>query len=397
MTLLVGLLFLTSIALGQSSKALIYDLIYLRTDKEVYYADESIQIEASWTLSYVETDHPFFQIRIFDSINRLIWNSSEFKEEGLFDKNWTIQIANLNFNFTDYSNMVSIRAYIINAPSGGNPTSCILETVTITILKRTLCCDLFNFSEKVVLGDNLSLQAHFYREETNHSLLGEEIVVSLISNNVKMYEKNFTLNSQGRIFFNISSVNDMLLGINDLILNLSNSFIYNNSIFHFQIIVEKNPVQVDILKYKEKIGWPEDVELELFFYYYDESIIPLINQTIEIVIYDNYTANYRIYARTNEFGLLKINISTSSYGFDCLKTKFYIDLIFNGSEFLKEKSLVLKFEILTAKLPNYPSFITFLIIIVVCILSFIAILNHLYQYKKKRPKYKNVNEIAFRF
>jgi len=189
----------------------------------------------------------------------------------------------------------------------------------------------------------------------------------------------------------------MLLGINYLVFNISKLQIYNQTCFNFQILVEKATVYVEILKYKKEIGWIENVELELFFYYLDNSIIPIMNRTIEILIYDNFSMNYQFFSRTDAFGMLKIDLSIQSYDINYINGEFYIELIFNGSEFLKDKTLALKFKIATVKLPDGYSFISFIIITIVSILGILVIINYVYHFKKKKPKFKKINEICFKF
>ena len=385
-TIIIVLLLLSIALLAESSKALICELIYLKTDKETYYTDEYIELEVCWTFDFVEEDDPFFQIRIFDNFNSLIWNSSEFREKGLIEQNWTIKIQTLDLNSSNYSNTISIKAIVFNEFNGGPLTQLVLETKYITINKRNICCELSNFTDKLILGKNLSLNARFYSETTNVSLSGKEIIIKIISDNSKISERNYTLNNDGFISFNLSSMYDMALGINFLLFNITNAYLYNRTTFSFEILVEKAPVYVEILKYREKIGWTENLDLELFFYCIDNVKIPLKNQTIKILIYDNYSMNHQIFLRTDDFGVLRLNLSTSSLNVNYIDNEFFVDLSFNESKFLKDLKLVLKFEILTAKLPDNYSYISFVIIVVVSALSVLLLANYIYQIRKKKTK-----------
>ena len=395
--LIIIYLFLSIVAFENFSKALDCDLIYLRTNKNQYFSDESIEIEASWSFDYIEMEKPFFQIKIFNDLDELVWNSSRFEEKGVFEENWNVKIENLNLNFGNYSNIISIKAYVFNELNGGDMISYFLDTLYVTILKRSICCELLNFTDKLILGENLSLIARFNSEGTNVSLSEKEILVYVISNKLKVYEGNFTSNYEGLISFKLSSLNDMRVGINSLVFNITNGFIYNQTIFSYQILVEKTPVYIDILKYEKSLGLNENLKLELFFYFLNESIIPLKNQTIEILIYDNQSINYRIFSLTNEFGMLKINISPPYYDLNSVNQKFYINLAYNGSWLLKGKSLVLEFEILTIKLPDNNFLLSLLITIIGCLVIILVAINFIYQNRKKKPKFKKVNEICFKF
>ncbi len=390
-------LFLSILLIEQSTLALTYELIYFRTNKELYYADESIEIEASWEMDYVEGDDPYFQIRIFDDSDKSIWNSSTYKDKGFFELNWTIKIENLNLNISNYSNIIAIKAIMYNRINGGILLSEVLDTLDITIIKRNIHCQLANFRDTIILGKNLAFSARFYHEDTNTSLSGQEIMLYIFSNNLKIYESNYTSNYQGIISLNLSSTDDMLIGINYIIFNITNGVIYNQSIFNFEILVEKIPVYIDIIKYERELGWNENVELELFFYYLNDSIVPLINQTIKVLIYDNFSISYNIFSQTDKFGILKLNISSPFYEITQLHYNFYIDLIYNGSFLLKNKNLVLDFEISTVTLNNNNSFVSLVLVIICSIFSMIIIINYLYMSRKKKPKFKRINEICFRF
>ena len=396
-TLIIVYLFLSILFIGQSTLALTYELFYFRTNKELYYNDESIEIEASWEIDYVEEDDPYFQIKIFDDSDKSIWNSSIYKDKGLFELNWTIKIENLNLNFSNYSNIISIKAIVFNRINGGTLISVVLDTLYITIIKRNICCELSNFTNTLVLGKNLSFTARFYGEDTNTSLSDLEILVSIYSDNLKIYETNRTSNFQGIISLNLSSTDDMRLGINYLIFNITNGFIYNYTNFRFEILVEKIPIYIDIIKYKRELGWNENIELELFFYYLNDSIVPLMNQTINILIYDNISIFYNIFSQTDKFGILKLNISSPAYEINQFHYEFYIDLIYNGSGFLKNKNLVLDFEISTITLNDSNPFVSLFLVIICSIFSMIIIINYLYISRKKKPKFKKINEICFKF
>lgn len=395
--LIIIYLFLSIAAFEDFSKALDCNLIYLRTNKNQYFSDESIAIEASWSFDYIEVEKPYFQIKIYNNLNELIWNSSRFEEKGVFEEIWNVKIENLNLNFINYSNVILIKAFVSNELNGGDMISYFLDTLYITIIKRSICCELLNFTDKLIFGKNLSLTARFYCEGTNVSLSEKEILVYVISNKLKVYEGNFTSNYEGLISFKLSSLNDMQVGVNSLIFNITNGFIYNQTVFSYQILVEKTVVYIDILKYEKRIGLNENLKLELFFYFLNESIIPLKNQTIEILIYDNLSINYRIYSLTNEFGMLKVNISPPYYDLNSINQKFYISLIYNGSWLLKGKGLVLEFEILTIKLPDNNFLLSPLITIIGCLVIILAVINFIYQNRKKKPKFKKVNEICFKF
>lgn len=395
--LVIICLFLSIMLIGKFSKAFDFEMIYLRTNKDCYYADESIEIEASWILDFIEGDDPFFQIQIFDNVNLLIWNSSEFNDKGLFEENWTVSIKNLNLNFDNYSNLILIRAFYSNEYEGGFPTTGFAETLSITIFKRNVSCRLSNFPSSIIFGNFLSFNARFYSEETNYSLSGKEIHFNIIVENSLIYQRNYTTNKYGIISINLSSIENMVLGINLLVFNISIGYLYNYTAFSYEVLVEKLPVYVDVLKYQKSIKLTEKIELELFYYYLNKSFLPLKNATVEIVMYDEFGINYRKIHITDNSGFLKINLSSPVSEINQVNYKFYLDIFYNGTEFLQESTLNLDFEISTATINDENTFVSLLIMIIGSFLSLTILINYIYQYKKRKPKYKKLNEIYFKF
>ncbi len=84
---------------------------YLSTDKETYYMDDILYMNASWTLNYTAQPLPvdaFLQICLFNSSDALVWNSSEyhditteliFEELHLIDLNLPLPMPNNLYHF----------------------------------------------------------------------------------------------------------------------------------------------------------------------------------------------------------------------------------------------------------------------------------------------------------
>ena len=91
---------------------------YLNTNKQEYFYDEIIIINASWILIYNQQNEiSYVQIRIYDSFNILKWNSSEYHEMGVYENGYIIEktinvsIKNLNLSFSNRSASFVITLY----------------------------------------------------------------------------------------------------------------------------------------------------------------------------------------------------------------------------------------------------------------------------------------------
>ena len=73
-------------------------LLHFNTNKESYYIDEDVIINATWDLYYEPAlnEIAFVQVRLIHENGSLLWNSSEYHEIGEFQYNWSVSIFDLN-------------------------------------------------------------------------------------------------------------------------------------------------------------------------------------------------------------------------------------------------------------------------------------------------------------
>ncbi len=166
-----------------------FNLIYLNTDKEQYYIDDKIIINASWELNYnIITEISYIQVQIYDNYNNLIWNSSIYDNIGNFYMNWTINIQNLNLSFFCHSINLSVKFYIylFNIEEMEEVFNEFLEEIEIVILKRTISCQLFGFNNNIFYGDNLKIKARFYDNvlDTSYYLVNHTVEFKIYSEDV---------------------------------------------------------------------------------------------------------------------------------------------------------------------------------------------------------------------
>jgi len=330
------------------TKAYYCRLNNFQTDKDNYYLNEEIKLNASWELNYnTNTEIAFVQVQIFNFSNKIIWNSTEFNNEGNFEEFWTLDFNNLNLTLTNYSNIFFIRfySYYFHMDSA-NTIFTFVETIRIKVIKRDLECQLIGFENILKYGEDLKFEARFYDNSiTEHKLdqINQTIHFKIMFNNLNIYQHNYTTNKTGMIRIFLSSIQHLKLGSNQLIFSLSNNMIFNDSQFIYHVFVEKNPVFIDIINFTDRLTKKEDLEISLFYYYtFNQTNKPLINNSIKLQIFENDTLKFINEYRTDNLGALYINLRNNLFNFDQEDGVFLINLEFNGTKFLENKTLNLK-------------------------------------------------------
>jgi len=373
-------------------------LYHLEVNKEEYYVNEEIKVNASWLLNYdPNNEKAYVQIRMYDSqTNKIVWNSSKYSVIGSFTENWSINIITLNMTMKNNTSIVYIRFFSYHWQKGIGGDNTFLETVEVRIIKRTPLCRVSGFKERLNFGENLTLSVTFYDDiiENNTFFSNQLVWVMISSNNSKLYQHNFTTNQFGTIEIIISSQYHLNYGVNSLQFSILNNLVYNNSIFQYQIFLEKNRVFIDLVLFKDILNRHEDLEIELFYYFFNNSLKPLKNESVKLVIYNNQKAIFSKIYSTDEFGILFITISHELFNFSTKRNELKLILKYNGSHFLRNKSLILGLNINPPTLKNGMTlnilvFIPFLII-------FSLILLFLY-YKSRRVQMKMLTEIIFKY
>jgi len=348
---LILLIFTELFYLVNITKGYYCRLNILETDKDVYYINDKIKLNASWDLNYnTDTEIAFVQIQIFNVSNKIIWNSSEFDNGGIFEESWIIDSDLLNIPLKNYSNIIYIKffSYYFQIDST-NTVFTFLETIKIKIIKRDLQCQLIGFEDRLKFGENLEFTAKFYDNSSIKQdlyLVNQTISFKIQFNSIILYQSNYTTNHTGVITVFLSSITDLKIGYNNLVFILKNHNTYNNSKFIYCLLVEKNPVFINILDFKENITKIEDLEIRLFYYYYsNQSIKPLINQCVELIIFENNTLIYKERYNTNNLGILQINIPHNVFDIDQRSKNLLINLKFNETIFLENKIISLHLNI----------------------------------------------------
>ncbi len=128
----------------------LFNAIKLDLNKEFFYPDENIEIVASWELLYNPVyENCFVQIKIFNSLNNLIWNSSKFYDRNICEKNFNLKISKLNISNNNLydSYYIYIDYYFNSSIITFEITESYLNTSFIIYKKNNLLPFMFNFNK----------------------------------------------------------------------------------------------------------------------------------------------------------------------------------------------------------------------------------------------------------
>ena len=373
---------------SESVKGYYCEVYNLETDKSSYYTNEIIELNATWELDYNPfTENGYIQINIYDSLDTLIWNSSKYYEIGLFTEQWSINTSELKTTFSNYSNNIIIKIYFY-LPQGEETVPFLKDSEEISIIKRIPLCELIGFKERLNYGEEITFTARFCDNTIeNGSLLVNQIVSFMISfNNSIIFKDNFTTNQLGIIEMTLWSIVHLNIGLNVLIFNIMQNNIYNDTIFQYEILVEKNPVFINIINIEDLKVNEEDLVIQLYcYYYFNDSMTPLNNQSIKVEISYNQSLIFSKMYNTNVTGFLSITISQTILSFTREFEDILLILEYNGNAFLQNNTTSLILSIDGSKGRSSQNLNVFLIV-TFSILSIVIPLPLLYRFKKERKK-----------
>ncbi|MFX1315138.1 MAG: hypothetical protein ACFE9T_04690 [Promethearchaeota archaeon] len=392
----IGFFNITSFAKGAECY-----LIFLKTDKDFYYINEKIRINASWDLDYnTFIEDAYVQIQLFDNLEEIIWNSSMYDDIGIYEKNWTIDIEDLNLDFTKYTNSIIIKFFYYYCQGGGSPLGEFLKLIEINVVKRDVLCELIGFRSNMRYGQDLSFSVRFFDSLSGNSsnLINQVIFFEIFSNKSLTYQRNLTTNQMGIIEIFISSVNHLSFGQNILIFKIVDNKIYNNTEFLYEILLEKELLTIEIIEFKDTLRIKENLIIKLLLYYFsNDSILPLNDSSLILKIFHNNNLTFINEYKTDKSGILSINITQESFNPREKLEDLIINIIFNGNYFLENKTITLNLKIqsntdLKRNIYSQISlFSLFLILFIISIAIFLTFRNI------KRNKESILTEITFRY
>ena len=387
--LLILLVFLIEIpCYSQSVKGFDCEVYNLETNKNSYYTNEVIELNASWELDYNPfTEDCYIQIKIYDSLDELIWNSSKYDEIGLFTEQWSINTTELKTTFSDFTSNVIIKMYFY-LWNQGESVPFLQDSEEITIIKRIPLCELIGLRDRINYSEEISFSAKFYDNIIeNYSLLINQLVLFMVSfNNSIIFQENFTTNHLGIIEITLSSLVHLNLGLNTLVFKIIQSNVYNDSIFQHEILVEKTPVFINVVNIDNLIIKDEDLIIQLYcYYFFNDSMTPLNNQSIKVEILHNQSSIYSQIYNTDITGFLSITISQAILNFTGEIEDIVLILQYSGNYFLQNKTTSLILSIDGPKGKSSQNLNVFLIV-TFSIISILIPLPLLYRFKRERKK-----------
>jgi len=265
------------------------EVIFFDTDKDTYYVDESIKINATWNLEYNSSyENSFIQIQIHNASYDLLWNSSKYTQTGNNSDVWIVDIKDLDLTFMNTTNSLYVIFYFCFSQSG-IPVDLVLETIEIFTIKRNISFELIGFKDYLNFGEALHFKARFYNTSLNNNsyLTNHIISLKIISNNFVFYKKNYTTNSSGMIEIFVSSYSNLTIGLNLIRFTaLSNQF-FKELFFEFELLIQSPTFKESNSKNPKKIENSLQIELISLI-----SIISLL-VVISLLIYYNNTKRVR--------------------------------------------------------------------------------------------------------
>lgn len=227
------------------AKAYTVENLFFDTDKDIYYNDETIQINASWELDYDPPYYVYTSIIIFNGTYEKIWESPRYDIADNYSESWLVDIKSLSLSYKNNSNILYVRFHLYK--SGGAGSSSWLETIEISIVKRNVSCELIGFENYLKYNGDLSFRAKFY-----NTTLGSEYYVSnyqisfeiLLQNFTAIFSNSYFTNDTGEFIIFISNIRNLSKGINYLQFTIINNQFFQSEVFQFEIYFEVRPVTI---------------------------------------------------------------------------------------------------------------------------------------------------------
>ncbi len=371
----------------------------LASDKNTYNNDENIYLNGSWELYYNSGfEVSYVQIQITDIFDRILWNSSNYYTTGISQENWTINIQFLNLTLTNYSCRIYIKLFNYHEDFNSHEVdTTVEEIITINITKRGIDCVLTNFKSELIYGESNLFNAKFYSRNTSLCLENETLQCLIRNNDEIIFQTNFTTDKDGMFLFNISTVKHLDLGSNEISFLIKNNPYYLDTSFSYELFVKKIPVYVEITNFVNNTEDGSLIKIQLFYYYFNLSKKPLENENLKIIVHSNSILEYEEMIKVNQTGFVNINILPSIFNFKESDKIFYIEVIFNGTSYLENRTMVLSIQIQNIQYHrNYNSFY-FLNFCLFSILTSLFTSIGFKVYKFKKMGFKLIRDITFRF
>ena len=391
---------LAIILLTNSVKGFSCNNTSLVTDKDTYYTHENIKINASWELYYDSGfESSYIRIQIIDIFDEILWNSAKYYSIGITERNWTVNIQDLNITYSNFLNVLFIKMYnYYENFETSEEVDTIREISTVNLIKRSITCQLTGFKTILIFGDSNLFSAYFFSIETGTSLINETFRLITTYNKEIFFQTNLTTNENGEIAFNISTISHLNLGRNEIIFSMKNNVLYNDTTFSYEIFVKKIPVFVDITNFEDNLEDANIIKIQLYYYYFfNQSEKPIENEKIKLVFYTNSFSEYESNLITNQSGFVNIMIFPNNIIFKAAVKSIYINIIFNGTDQLENKTVSFNVKIENFSYQGISNLFFFTNIGLISILIMLFLFISLKVYNLHRTKFKLIRDLTFKF
>ncbi|TXT64785.1 MAG: hypothetical protein BAJALOKI1v1_520011 [Promethearchaeota archaeon] len=329
-----------------------FDVNFLTSDKEVYYNNESIEINCSWD-KIQDPDNPpneetYFQMRILTPTHSIVWSSERFYENGMgIQKDFVLSIEN-DLNVIHSTNLtISLYYYASANPAtesyNHNTTIIILKEGNISISEMNLNKQVYYASEEITIHLIYDLS---YDLEYEDSYIEFEIFNStqdLIWNSSRFYENGNNIEKIVNI-----TIQDLNLKINkSTLINITLHYYYQSNIrplkkeYYFQnstLEIVENPqfnatklsINKQIFYYEEilkvNVSWNLSYTPE-----YETSYVQLIifNKSQGLVWNSSKFFEEGIWEKQIEIKISELNVN-----WDNLFNPYYVCLLFYHNSFI---------------------------------------------------------------
>jgi len=124
---------------------------------------------------------------------------------------------------------------------------------------------------------------------------------------------------------------------------------------------------------------------------------PLENENLKIIVYSSSTLEYEEMLQTNKTGYVIINILPSIFNFKESDIVLYLDVVFNGTIYVENRTISLSFQIHNYQFHRNNSSFYFVNVCLLSILTSLFTSIGLKVYKYKKAGYKLIKDITFKF
>jgi hypothetical protein len=218
------------------------NLIYINCDRQVYYIDDKITLNASWDLNYDPgTQISYIIIQIFNSQNINIWESPHYDEIGIYEGNWTIDINSLNISLSNSTTFLYIKLFLYFFDFfNSDYIYDYLQVIQIQIIKRDISYQISGFNNQLNKADNLDFFLQFFIDSLENItyVVNQTVSFELIKNDLILYTQIFTSNEEGIIHVSLKNITEITNGSNKIKIFIDSNPLFNALVLEFDLFID---------------------------------------------------------------------------------------------------------------------------------------------------------------